>query len=149
MPPSLPSPAPPPHCPLYKSPLPPKNKYWNPSYSSSSIKELNPVYDVENRFIFLLLFSDDQPFRIDANFSVKFCVCLCILWFLFWRQSVIITGGNNFFFRRRAIYISSYFFSFSFLSLMWEETTSQGTKAVKCVTYWIETSGKCLILRLY
>ena len=30
----------------------------------------NPVY-VENRFIFLLLFSDDQPFRIDANFSVK------------------------------------------------------------------------------
>ena len=77
-------------------------------------KELNPVYDVENRFIFLLLFSDDQPFRIDANFSVKFCVCLCILWFLFWRQSVIITGGNNFFFRRRAIYISSYFFFFFF-----------------------------------
>ena len=30
----------------------------------------NPVY-VENHFIFLLLFSDDQPFRIDANFSVK------------------------------------------------------------------------------
>ena len=81
-------------------------------------KELNPVYDVENRFIFLLLFSDDQPFRIDANFSVKL-LCTYILWFLFWRHSVIITGGNHFFFQWVSniyfvIFSSSSFFFFPF-----------------------------------
>ena len=54
-----------------------KSIYPPTSSSNSSIKneKNNPVY-VENHFIFLLLFSDDQPFRIDANFSVKFCVCM-------------------------------------------------------------------------
>ena len=49
-----------------------KSIYPPTSSSNSSIKneKNNPVY-VENHFIFLLLFSDDQPFRIDANFSVK------------------------------------------------------------------------------